>query len=59
MSLGVLLANGMTLSQLVSGPGGTLQMLVTNTGGTPVSLAARAGFAAGSAGSYGLTFTLQ
>lgn len=59
MSLGVLLANGMTLSQLVSGPGGTLQMLVTNSGSASVSLAARAGFASGSAGSYGLSFTLQ
>ncbi len=59
MGLGVMLSSGMTLSQIVGISGGTVQMMVTNGGTKSVNLAARAYFAAGSAGTYSLVFTLQ
>jgi hypothetical protein len=59
MGLGVLLSNGMTLSNIVGRPGGTLQIEVTNGGSAAVSLATRAYFASGGRGGYSLSFTLQ
>jgi serine protease len=59
MGLSVLMGSGLTLGQVVGGPGGTLQLMVTNSGSAAVSLATRAYFAGGGAGSYTLSFALQ